>query len=152
MKKQLALIFSSLFILNTAFASDIEVEQAYANATFPHAPTGAIYLTLMNAGNTPVTLTGASVPETVAADAQIHITEMNGDMMKMREITEGILLTPGEEVKFNPGGRHIMLMGLEKGLVAGDSLPLSLSFSDHKRVEVVVTVKARDESAGHHHH
>ena len=52
-----------------------------------------------------------------------------------------ILLRPGNDLVFEPGGLHIMLMGLQEPLVEGDSIQLDLLFDDGGRMPVNVRVR-----------
>ena len=72
-------------------------------------------------------------------------------MMKMRELTEGVKIKPGEMVAFKSGGNHIMLLGLTKGLAEGSNIPITLSFDNGSELKLVLPVK-KDEAKGHHHH
>jgi copper(I)-binding protein len=54
----------------------------------------------------------------------------------------GIPLPPGETVKLQPGGFHIMLLGLSQGLTAGSNVPLTLTFEKAGSVQVDVPVEA----------
>jgi periplasmic copper chaperone A len=62
--------------------------------------------------------------------------------MRMREVEGGIPLPPGETVQLQPGGFHIMLLGLGQGLTAGSSVPLTLTFEKAGGVQVDVPVEA----------
>tara|TARA_B100002049_G_C15901354_1_gene300077 strand:+ start:109 stop:579 length:471 start_codon:yes stop_codon:yes gene_type:complete len=151
------LIFITFIIACTlgmsANASEyLKITHATSRATFPNAPTGAVYMTIKNEGSKQTTLHETDVDGDIAAEAQIHTTEAQGDMMKMREVTEGITLMPGEEVVFNPGGRHIMLMGLKQALKVGQTFNVTLKFDDNQSVLVPVAVKDPEESMSHHHH
>ncbi|MBR9786143.1 MAG: copper chaperone PCu(A)C [Gammaproteobacteria bacterium] len=131
--------------------ADVMVMNGYARATFALAKTGAVYFTLHNQSDSDKTLVSVSVAKEVADEAQIHTTVMEGDMMKMRELTEGVKIKPGEMVAFKSGGNHIMLLGLTKGLAEGSNIPITLSFDNGSELKLVLPVK-KDEAKGHHHH
>lgn len=73
--------------------------------------------------NQPLTLTGFRTP--VAASAELHEMAMEGDVMRMRAI-DALPLPAGQAVALQPGGHHLMLMGLKKALAAGTQVPLTL--------------------------
>lgn len=131
--------------------TDVMVMNGYARATFALAKTGAVYFTLHNQSKHDKTLISVSVPQDIASEAQIHTTVMQEDVMKMRELTEGVKVEAGEMVAFEPGGRHIMLMGLTKGLEEGSEVVLTLTFSDASELKVSLPVK-KEAGEGHHHH
>ncbi len=60
-------------------------------------------------------------------------------MMKMRSV-EAAEITPGEPSVLQPGGLHVMLMGLTEPLVEGNSLPLTLNFERAGSIEVKVMI------------
>lgn len=150
----LFLVVTSLFFASTAIgATAIKVENVRAKSSFPMAQTGAVYFTLRNPTETSRTLTGISVDEAVAADAQLHTTELKNEMMRMREVTEGLTI-PAESAKsLKPGGYHVMLLGLTRALTDGESFPLTLHFDNKESVTVTVSVMSMDtDDKPHQHH
>jgi copper(I)-binding protein len=135
-------------------AGELTIAGPYARATVPHQPTGAAYMTIENAGKTADKLIGASSP--VAKSVQIHSMTMQGDVMKMREVSD-VELKPSTRTELKPGdGYHLMLMGLKQPLKAGDKFPVTLTFEKAGKVEVPVRVEdkaAKDAKAsGSRHH
>ncbi|MCU7553241.1 copper chaperone PCu(A)C [Alteromonas sp. ASW11-19] len=146
------LTIAGLVLATQSFAASVTVHDAHARATFPMAQSGAVYLALTNTSDKPVTVTGVTVDAAVADDAQIHTTDMQGDVMQMREVTDGVTLAPGQKVAFAPGGYHIMLLGLKNGLDEGNSVDLTLQLTSGETVDVTAAIKAIDKQTGHHHH
>ena len=140
------------FTFTVSAMDGLMVHNAHARATFAMASTGAVYMSLMNHSTHSATLTGVSVAETVASEAQIHTTIMDGDVMKMRQVTVGIYIEPHETVEFKPGGFHIMLMGLASPLKTGESFELELKFEDGTSTTINVDVIEQSKGGGHHHH
>lgn len=138
--KWFSFIFLGCFCFNLHAESTIQVDDARARATFLFAKTGAVYLTLMNNSKVAHSLLSVSVHDSIADEAQIHTTIMSGDMMQMREMSSGISIGPKDKVIFQPGGMHIMLLGLKKPLQAGKSLVLTLHFADEQALSVVVPI------------
>lgn len=100
----------------------LEVSDRWVRQRLPGTTRTAGYLTLRNPGATPLALVSASMPE--AAVVEFHQTLRDGDRMRMvRE--QPVVLPPGETLVFEPGGRHIMILGL------ADDLPdrVTLSFT-----------------------
>lgn len=87
----------------------------------------AAYFTLANRATERIVLVGAH--SDAATRTEIHETRIENGVMRMRPVTE-VELPAGAEVRFEPGGLHVMLMGLQRDLVAGDSLELVLEFDD----------------------
>lgn len=81
-----------------------------------------------------------SVTSPVSGLAQVHEMKVESNMMMMRELTDGLPLPAGTAVALAPGGNHIMLMGVAKPLVTGDTVPLTLTFANARPVEIVARV------------
>jgi copper(I)-binding protein len=118
----------------------IRIESSWARATPPGAKAGGAFVTLLNTGDAPDRLVSASSGAAERIELHTHIKD--GDVMRMREVEGGIPLPPGETVKLQPGGFHIMLLGLKQGLNAGSSFPLTLTFEKAGSVRMDVPVEA----------
>lgn len=95
-----------------------------------------------------------SVTSPVSGLAQVHEMKVESNMMMMRELTDGLPLPAGSAVALAPGGNHVMLMGVANPLVAGDTVPLTLTFANARPVEIVARVGqpalATSEHSGGH--
>ena len=119
-------------------AGDLVITQAWSRATPKGSPVGAGYLTIRNAGAVADRLISA---ETDAAKvAQVHEMSMDGGVMKMRQLTNGLDIPPGKTVELRPGGYHIMLMDLAHPLARGDSYKITLVFERAGKTSVDVKV------------
>ncbi|MFQ5595183.1 MAG: copper chaperone PCu(A)C [Anaerolineae bacterium] len=92
----------------------------------PAGGTGVVYLTLENQGRQPDRLTGAR--SDIAEAVELHRTKMEGDVMQMQPIAGGVEVPARSRVVFEPGGAHIMLIGLKRDLKAGDRFTVVLEF------------------------
>jgi copper(I)-binding protein len=126
----------------------VSIRDAWARATPAGARMGAIYLTLESAAGD--RLTGAKVPDSVAASTEIHETvtvtdssgSEGGSRMTMQPVSS-IELPPGEAVQLKPGGYHIMLIDLKKPLKRGTHVRVTLMLE--KAGKHTVTATVRDE-------
>jgi copper(I)-binding protein len=140
----LTLVAIMIFVAPAVFAqgggtSTIAVEQPWARATPTGAMTGAVYMTLANKTNTADRLTAAS--SDVASNVQIHeMTVVNG-IMQMRQLTNGLAIPAGGSVTLKPGSYHMMLIGLKKPLIAGQTLPLTLTFAKAGNISITVPIQ-----------
>jgi copper(I)-binding protein len=116
---------------------DIRIIEPWARATAGAAMAGAAYMTLNNTGATADRLIEASSP--MAARTEMHTHIIEGDIMRMRAV-ESVDLPPGETVEFQPGGLHVMLIGLKAALQEGESFPLTLNFAEAGATTVEVKV------------
>ncbi|MCY7272032.1 MAG: copper chaperone PCu(A)C [Sphingomonas bacterium] len=97
----------------------------------------AAYFTLINSGGRDRLL---SVGAEGVGTASLHETSMDGDIMRMRAIEGGIELPARGQVRLSASGRHVMIQGLAKPLVAGSSVRLSLRFERQGLVEISAPV------------
>ena len=116
--------------------STIRAEQPWARATAPRQTVGGVYVTLTS----PVEDRLLSVSSPVAGHAEVHEMTMDGNVMKMRELTDGLRLPAGQAVALTPGGLHVMLVGLQKPLVAGQMIPVQLRFEHAPPLDLQVQV------------
>lgn len=84
-------------------------------------------------------------------DGDAHMGEGSSDMsdgdhgggskmMTMRPV-DGIDVPAGGRVVLEPGGYHVMVMDLERDLVGGEELPVTLTFEQAGDIEVVAEVR-----------
>jgi len=152
----LAITLASAVALAQGYsAGDVQIQHPYATPTPPGTKIGAAYfVSLENRGDKSDRLLRAST--SVAASVEVHSGEIGADgVMRMREM-EALPLAPKAILNLRPGqGHHLMLVGLKKPLVEGESFPMTLEFERGGTVDVKVTVevpKDHDASAGAHKH
>lgn len=104
----------------------------------------AVYFEIDNSGGGSDQLTGAQTP--VAEKAEMHSSQMQGDVMQMRSISS-VDIRADEHVAFSPGGLHLMLTGLKTKLSEGDRFPLTLEFGKTGAITVDVTVTEKGLAA-----
>ncbi len=127
--------------------AELSVLNAYAFATAPGQTTGAVFLTLVN--NTPVANKLTSASTDVAASADLHTNMIEEDAVTMIKV-DGYDIAPGQTLELEPSGHHIMLTGLNKPLVVGETFTLKLVFSKKGEVSVDVTVRPPGEQMMDH--
>lgn len=115
-------------------AGDLTVMQPWARATPSGAKVGGAYLAITNNGKTVDRLTSASIPD--ADHVEIHEMKMDGGVMKMRPLPNGIEIKPGQTVKLSPQGNHLMLMGLKAPLKQNEVVKGKLTFEKAGAVDV----------------
>lgn len=117
----------------------LTVEDAYARESIGNAQNGAAYFSIHNRTGADDVLTGAASP--VATSTELHTHEVEGDVMRMRRV-DTVAVPEGEDVLFEPGGKHVMFIGLKQPLKAGDIVPLTLTFENAGEIAVEVSVVA----------
>lgn len=127
---------------------DLEISGAFSRATLPNAPVGAGYLTITNTGASDDRLVSATSP--AAGMAQIHAMKMEGDVMKMTELPDGLAIPAGGSVTLAPGGFHIMFMDLKRAFTEGGTIPVTLTFENAGTVDIELAVGAINADAPAH--
>jgi copper(I)-binding protein len=98
----------------------------------------ALYFAVENKGEEADTL--YSVVSGVSDMIQIHETYSSGDLMGMREI-EQIIIVPGEKIKLEPGGKHIMVMKLKKDIKISSPVEFILHFKKAGTIKITASAK-----------
>ena len=112
--------------MKTQMHGSLEIVQPWIRATPPGAPAGGGYLTITNKGSEADRLVGGATA--IAMKTEIHEMSMDGGVMKMRPLADGLEIAPGETVVLKPGGLHIMLMKLTGPIRRGDTVAITLTF------------------------
>jgi hypothetical protein len=118
----------------------LEIKHPWTRATPKGAQVAGGYFKIINTGTTPDRLTGGS--SEAAKGFEIHEMSMDGGVMKMRELKDGIAIPPGGTVEFKPGGYHIMMTNLEHPLTKGERVKGTLTFENAGKVDVEFVVDA----------
>ena len=120
-------------------AGDLVISQAWSRQTPTGAKVAGAYLTVENKGSAADKLIGGSGD--VAGRVEIHEMAMDGGVMKMRPLDDGLVIEPGKTVKLAPGGYHMMLMDLKTQFKQGDKVPVTLQFEKAGKVNVSLDVQ-----------
>jgi copper(I)-binding protein len=120
-------------------AGGIEVKSPWTRATVFGASVAAGFLTIEDKGDQPDRLTGAS--SDIAQKVEIHEMSMDGGVMKMRALPDGLEIKPGESVTLKPGGAHLMMFGLKEKLVPGAKVHVTLNFAKAGPIPVELPVQ-----------
>jgi periplasmic copper chaperone A len=129
-----------LLSYSAVFAQTVEVKDAWVRTSVQgQKATGAFMKITAKDG---ARLVAASSP--VAGVTEVHEMKMEGDLMRMRELKDGLDLPAGKTIELKPGGFHVMLMDLKAALPKDTTVPLTLVFKDAKgkesRLELKVAV------------
>lgn len=117
---------------------NLTIERLWARPSIGQTGNSVAYMRITNAGALADVLVSVATP--VAKAAELHETQMEGNVMRMRRAEGGVAIPPAGITEFEPGGLHVMLLGLTKPLKEGDSFPLTLTFEKAGPVTVEVTV------------
>lgn len=114
----------------------IEVHDAYGYESVL-GNVAAVYLTIENRGSQADTLIDVEVAGALVA--MVHEQVTAGDMVEMRHVGR-LPVPPGGTVVLRPGGLHVMMEGMERAPVAGDTLVVTARFARGQEVTVAATV------------
>ena len=151
MKPNLPRLLPALALALAAFAAQAGdapvITGAWSRATPPGVSVGAAYL-VITGGDKDDRLTGASSER--AEMVELHEVVEEDGVAKMRS-TEEVEIPAGKRVELAPKGRHLMLMGLDAPLVAGQTYVLVLRFAGSGEQKVTVTVREATAEPAHQH-
>ena len=125
---------------DTFKAGDLIVTAPWTRATPGGAKIAGGYLKITNNGKSADRLVSAI---SAGADrVEIHEMSMTDGVMKMRPLTDGLTIKPGETVELKPGGFHMMFMDIKQPLKQGDKLKATLTFEKAGKLDVSFDVNA----------
>ena len=131
-----------LFAYQASWANPVTVNNAWVRPTVPGQSVAGAYLDIT--AKQSARLIAASSP--ISPDVQIHWMQMDGDVMRMREVS-AIELPKNRTVSLKPNGYHLMLMKLKKPIQAGETVPLTLVIeTQRKRHSVKVNALAQPQA------
>jgi copper(I)-binding protein len=124
---------------------EITIVEPYARAAIPN---GAVFMELMNEGGSDDVLVSAETD--VANTVELHESKMDEEgVMKMSPVPN-IPVPAGGAATLQPGGLHVMLMGLNRELAVGDKFSVTLNFE--KSGPKTIEVEVRDSIMGQMEH
>lgn len=128
----------------------IAVENAWVRAPAVTGRPAAGYLTVV-AGKAGDTLLGVSSPS--AERVEMHESMATGGMMTMTPL-KSVAVAANASVSFAPGGKHLMLFGLDPKVAPGGTMVIDLRFAKAGKVSVTAPVKGPADAppeADHQH-
>ncbi|MCF1453475.1 copper chaperone PCu(A)C [Agrobacterium vitis] len=128
----------------TATLGSLKISGGYLKAMIPGQPVGGGFVTINNTGSVEDKLIAISSPR--AMRVELHEMVMQGTIMKMRKIPDGFAIAPGATLQMEPGGYHLMFMGVQMPFKADQTVPVTLTFEKAGKLELampVVTIRGR---------
>lgn len=155
--RRLALLSIALsaLALSSASAHDytvgsLKIDHPWARATPKGARVAGGYMKITNNGTTPDRLLGGSTD--AAQKLEIHEMRMDGSVMKMRELPNGLEIPPGATVELKPGSFHVMMTGVSRPFVKGERVKAALTFEKAGKVDVEFAVEGAGANPTEHKH
>lgn len=142
------LLVPTLMLPAVTLAAGLSAEQGWIRAVPPVSPNSAGYLMLHNDSDQDRVLIGVS--SSAANAVEMHTVIEQDGATTMQQLQQ--LAVPKQDcVLFEPGGNHIMFIGLKQPLTLNQSVQVTLQFANGDSLDVDLIVK-EGQSGGHEHH
>lgn len=105
----------------------VGVEDPWGRPSPSSASNAAFYMQLEGAGEDDV-LVSATSP--ACGVVELHETQMSDGVMSMQHLPRGIPVPAGATVSLEPGGLHVMCMGVENPFTVGGVVEVELVFEN----------------------
>ena len=125
-----ALGLATLALASCAQPKQLFTDHAWVRLGAVPGRPAAAYVNV-HGGPKPATL--IAVTTDVAIKAEMHETMQRGTMATMTPLAR-VPIPANGVVKFEPGGRHVMLFDMNPGIKPGATITLTLSFADGTRI------------------
>ena len=147
--------FAALVIASSACAHEYKlgslvIDHPWSRATPKGASVAGGYMKITNTGTTSDRLVGGATE--VAKRFEIHEMSMDGGVMKMRELSNGLEIPAGKTIELKPGSYHVMLQNLSRQLAKGERVKASLTFEKAGKVDIEFSVEAVGGTPNEHKH
>ena len=129
---------SSAASIAAVLTPDVQATQPWIRWLPANVPSAG-YVTLINRGSEPHTLTSVASPDFGAVS--LHETRVHAGMSAMTAVGS-ILIAAHGSVQLAPGGYHIMLEQPRHAMHVGDQVPITLGFADGTSLQVSFEVRA----------
>jgi len=156
MKKTLSLGIIFLALAQFSYAENnniikdkIIINDAWVREVPPGTSVSAVYLTIENKGDDDK-LVGMS--SEAAENAELHTSKVDENGVATMEMIKILDIPSDNAVELEPGGMHIMLIGLKESLVGKESVNLKLVFDEAGDIVIEVPVKKVGQGGHKHHH
>nr|WP_241747893.1 copper chaperone PCu(A)C [Microbacterium aquimaris] len=119
-------------------AEAFAIEDAWVKAA--DSGMSAAFGELENASGEDIVVVAASSEVSPMIELHETVADDAGEMV-MQEIDGGFVIPAEGTYLLEPGGNHIMLMGLEQPMLAGEEVTFTLTFADDSTAEFTAPVK-----------
>ena len=118
----------------------VAIMNSWVREAHEKATVNAGYMTLLNASDEEVTL--LKVESDAYNKIEVHEMVVVDGLMEMREV-EDLSIPANGQIRFEPGGKHLMLMGPKEHLKTGQKVDMTLMFKSGKKQTVSIQVAAK---------
>jgi periplasmic copper chaperone A len=140
-----AIAFGTAATAHEYRAGPLEISHPFIPATA--SATAGGYFTIVNTGTEADSLVG--IEAGFAKSAMLHASSVDASGVARMTHLDALPIGPGETVTLEPGGLHVMFMGLSAPLTEGAMLPATLTFEHAGTVAVEFKVEAKGAAHAH---
>ncbi len=97
----------------------------------------AVYISIFNNSDKDIVI--KEILTDIAEKAEIHEMRFVNDVMQMKMV-KNLIIKRKSELYLQPGGKHIMLMGLKKKIIDGEHFSLKFRLDNEELIESKVMV------------
>ncbi|MEE9416975.1 MAG: copper chaperone PCu(A)C [Acidimicrobiales bacterium] len=139
----LALAFAAIVLAACSGDDDlVTVEDPWADPTKPDSDTTAFYVTILNSSGDADRLISAFSPR--CGRTELHQTTIQDDVMSMDPADPfDLTVNDGDQLVLEPGGLHVMCIGVSEPFAEGEEISLELTFAQHGVIRVQAPVEQR---------
>ncbi|MFK8042323.1 copper chaperone PCu(A)C [Congregibacter sp.] len=141
------IVFISAFSASIA-AETLQLSNAWVRAMPPGQKMTAAYFQVRNPSASAITIKGVS---SSAGMASLHETRLEGGRSTMQPVNTLTIEAEGV-IELEPGGLHIMLMGLQSTPAEGDTVPVCLQTNEGESCTDAQVRRAAPEAKSKHDH
>jgi len=135
------ILLAGLFLVacNSSNQDSIVVKDVWGRPSPMSTGNAAFYMAIENKGSAQDALVAASVD--ICSATELHMSTIDdAGVMSMHQVQQ-IDIPAGQTVTLEPGGQHVMCIGRQVDLASGDSVPISLSFTQAGTITVEAEIK-----------
>jgi periplasmic copper chaperone A len=118
---------------------NLEIVHPWSRAMPMGARVGAGYVLIKNNGTEADRL--VAVSSEICEKAELHTSVVKDNVATMHALPDGVVIPAQAAAEFEPGGMHIMLVGLKKPLKEGEFFKGTFTFEKAGKIEVRFAVE-----------
>lgn len=134
-----SLICMALLGAASTVSAQVKVENAWVRTTVAGQQATGAFMKISSVEAVKLTVISSAVAKT----NEIHEMKMEGDIMKMRAVPNGLEIPANTPVELKSGGYHLMMMELKQTIKSGETVPIELQFTNAKGNKQTVLVNAK---------
>ena len=137
-KTLISILALTLISASSYAVGSVTVMHPYARAVASGHPNSAAFMVLKNDSDQDRALVKSH--SNISKVVELHTHKKEGGMMRMRQVDK-IIIKAGSKTVLQPGGLHVMFIGLKQELKVGNSVDLELEFDNGETIKLIAPIK-----------